>query len=391
MKCLPHRQAAARDHGRFIGRLPVTVNDDDLVAERGAEAGVLVAVDADVGTHVIAAADFRPPVTKPGPVAGHAAAHDGDQASARLESQEGLLDVAGSEGGAVSVDSASGGREGRVHHDGMISFFQGEEIVETFGIECRRLESLQGEQLTPAWVDFIGVYVCSKEPGENRNIARSGTRLQDRHSGAECGCFDDHEGLGRRRAELLKLNLRLVTSGLDGQSGLFSEKLVDRGGDVAKVKTHPVQIDVEARLGGVIGVTAVPGRTAENLLGQAADCRVVELDRRIGFQECGKTPSELHERTFRRRKRRDQLRFRGPVKIQENLVRCGTTPAARIGPIAAGPPGRQCVVVVAHGFIDVMGGSRCRVAYTSKKNRRAGIATGDKSVNSVDISAAVAP
>ncbi|MGA2035620.1 MAG: hypothetical protein ABSG68_25510 [Thermoguttaceae bacterium] len=298
-----------------------------------------MAVDADVGTHVITAADFLPPVTKAGPVGSHAAAHNGYQASARLEPQEGLLDVAGSEGRAVAVDSAAGGREGRVHHDGMIGFVQGEKIVETFSIVCRGLESLQGEQLTAAWVNFIGVYVCSKRPGENRNIARSGTRLQDRHFRAECGCFDDDDGLGRRRAELLKLNLRLVTSGLDGKSGLLDEKLVDRGGDVAKVKTHPVQIEVEARLGGVIGVTAVPGRTAENLLGQAGDSGVVEFHRRIGFQECGQTASELHDRTFRRRKRRDQLRLRGPVKIQEDLVRCGATPAARMGPIASGPPG----------------------------------------------------
>jgi hypothetical protein len=109
--------------------LPVAVHDDDLVAELGAEAGVFLAVDADVGPHMIAAADLRPPVAKPGPVGGHAAAHDGDEASARPESQECLLDVAGSEGGAVSGDSASGGREGRVHHDGMISLLQGEEIV----------------------------------------------------------------------------------------------------------------------------------------------------------------------------------------------------------------------------------------------------------------------
>jgi hypothetical protein len=123
MKRFPYRQAVTRDHGRFIGRLPVTVHDDDLVAERGAEAGVLSAVDTDVGTHVIAAADLRPPVTESGPIAGHAAAHNGDQASARLQSQEGLLDVSGSKGGAVSGDSASGGREGWVHDDGMISFF----------------------------------------------------------------------------------------------------------------------------------------------------------------------------------------------------------------------------------------------------------------------------
>ena len=283
MKCLPHRQTTTGEYGRFICGVPVTVDDDDLVIERGAEAGVLVAVDTDVGADVIAAADFRPPVTKPGPIAGHAAAHNGDQASTRLEPQEGLLDVAGSEDGAVSGDSASGGREGWIHYDGMIGFLRGEEIVEAFGIECRRLESLQGEQLTPAWVDFVGVYVCSNEPGENRNIARSGARLQDRHSRVECGCFDDHEGLGRRRAELLKLDLNLVASGLKGQPGLRGKKALDRGRDVAKVKTHPVEIDIDARLGAVIGVTAVTRRTAKNLSGQAVDCRVVELDGRIGF------------------------------------------------------------------------------------------------------------
>ena len=206
-------------------------------------------------------------------------------------------------------------------------------------------------------------------PSENRNIARSGARLQDRHSRAECRCFDDHEGLGRRRAELLKLDLNLVASGLKGQPRLRGEKLIDRGGDLAKVKTHPVQIDVEARLGGVIGVTAVPGRTAKNLLGQAADCRVVELDRRIGFQQCGKTPSELRDRTFHRRKRRDRFCLRGPVKIQEHLVRCGTTGTARVGPTAAGPRVRQWVVVVAHGLVDVMRG-RDAVLHTRRRRMR---------------------
>lgn len=319
--------------------MPVPVYDNDLIAELGAEANVLLAVDADVGTHVVAAADFQPPVAESGPVSGHAAADDGDQASARLQPQKGLFDVAGSESGAVAVDTASGGREGRVHHDGVICSFQGEEIVETFGVECRGHESLQGEQLPAAWVDFIGIHLCSKGPGENGNITRSGTRLQDRHSWAECGCFDDDEGLGRRCAELLKLNLRLVTSGLDGQSGLLGEKLVKRGGDVAKVKTDPVQIDVQSRFGGVIGVTSVPGRTAENLLGQAGDSGVVEFHRRVGFQECGQTASELHDRTFRGRKSRDQFHFRGAVKIQENLVRCGATPATGVGPVAVGPPG----------------------------------------------------
>ena len=87
--------------------MPVTVDDDDLIAELGAEADILLAVDADVGPHVIAVADFQPPVSESRPVAGHATAHNGNQASPRLESQEGLLDVAGSEGGTVAGNPAS--------------------------------------------------------------------------------------------------------------------------------------------------------------------------------------------------------------------------------------------------------------------------------------------
>lgn len=211
--------------------------------------------------------------------------------------------------------------------------------------------------------------MCSNEPGENRNIARSGARLQDRHSRAECGCFDDHQRLGRRRAKLLKLNLRLVTSALEGQPGLLGKKPIDRSRDVAKVKTNPVEIDIDARLGGVIGVTGVTRRTAKNLLGQAVDCRVVELDGRIGFQEYGKTPSEPRDRTFRRRNRCDRLRFGGPVKIQEHLVGCGATGTARVGPTAGLPRVRQCVVVVAHGLIDVMRG-RHAVLHTRRRKMR---------------------
>jgi len=64
--------------------LPIAVDDDDLVVGRGAKTGVLPAVDTDVGPHPVTGPDFYPPVTKPGPIGGHAAAHNGDQASARL-------------------------------------------------------------------------------------------------------------------------------------------------------------------------------------------------------------------------------------------------------------------------------------------------------------------
>jgi hypothetical protein len=56
------------------------VDDDDLIAESRAEAGIFVAIDADIGADVVADGDCCPPVTKAGPIAGHAAAHDGNQA-----------------------------------------------------------------------------------------------------------------------------------------------------------------------------------------------------------------------------------------------------------------------------------------------------------------------
>jgi hypothetical protein len=123
--------------------LPVAVDNNDLVVERGAEAGVLFAVDADIGSHMIAAADLLPPPPKAYPVVGHAATNDGNQPTAAFEPQKSLLDVPCSEGRAMSDDSAPGGRKWWIHYDGMISFVEGEKIVEAFGIECRRLESLQ--------------------------------------------------------------------------------------------------------------------------------------------------------------------------------------------------------------------------------------------------------
>ena len=150
--------------------------------------------------------------------------------------------MASSEGGPVSGDPAAGGREGGVHHDGVIGLLRREEVIKTLGIQRRRLESLQGEQLPPAWVDFVGIHVCSKQPGEDRDIARSGTWLQDRHSRAECGCLDDHQGLGRRGAELLKLNLRLVASGLEGQSRLLDEEFVDSRKHVVQINARAVEI-----------------------------------------------------------------------------------------------------------------------------------------------------
>ena len=55
------------------------------------------------------------------------------------------------------------------------------------------------------------------------------------------------------------------------------------------------------------------------------------------------------------------------------------------------PSVRQCVVVVAHGLVRCYARPLRRVAHTSKKNAREGIATEDKATNSLDISAARRP
>jgi hypothetical protein len=72
-------------------------------------------------------------------------------------------------------------------------------------------------------------------------------------------------------------------------------------------------------------------------LRQAAHCRVVELDRGIGFQEFGNTPSKHRDRTLHCRKLGGRFCVCGPVKIQEHLVRRESACAAGIGLTPAGP------------------------------------------------------
>ncbi len=95
------------------------------------------------------------------------------------------------------------------------------------------------------------------KPSQNGDIPRSGTRLQT-DIPQQRALPQRPRGPGRRRAELLKLDCAW-SRGLEGQSRLLDEKRLDGSRPVAEFNTGPVQVDVEARLGGVVGVTAMPG------------------------------------------------------------------------------------------------------------------------------------
>ena len=110
------------------------------MVECRAELGVLPTVDPDVGPDSVTLADRGPPVTKRRPVHRHSATHNGDEPAARLEPQEGLLKVSRAERRAVAVYSTAGGGKRRVHHDGMVTLFGREQIVQSLGIKRHRLK-----------------------------------------------------------------------------------------------------------------------------------------------------------------------------------------------------------------------------------------------------------
>ena len=94
---------------------------------------------------------------------------------------------------------------------------------------------------------------------------------------------------------------------------------------------------------------------------------------------------EVRERTRQCRELRDRLSLRQAIKIQEHLIGVEATVTARIGPTAASPSVRECVLVLGHDLADVMCPSHSGL-HTTKARQAEGIATGDKAVNSLEIS-----
>ena len=120
-------------------------------------------------------------------------------------------------------------------------------------------KALERKELPSALVDFVCVNVRAGKPCENRDVARSSTRFQNVHARAKRSGFYHDEGLRRWRAELLEVNLVLVSPCLKRQASLFSQELIERGRRVGKVQPDAVQVDVEPGLGRIVGVAGVSG------------------------------------------------------------------------------------------------------------------------------------
>lgn len=199
------------------------INHDDLVVEGRSELGVSASVHADVGTDVITPRDVVPPFPENRPIQSHTTADNGYEAAAGFKTKQRLFNVTRAEVCAVSLHAAAGRRKRRVHHHGVIQPPRPQQVVQPFGIESCRCESLQEEQANPSLVNFIGIHLGSHESHHGRDVAGSRTRFENLHPMAYCCCACSQERLSWRRAELLSIDLILVTPRLSGQPTLFEK------------------------------------------------------------------------------------------------------------------------------------------------------------------------
>jgi hypothetical protein len=263
------------------------INHDDLIVERRPELGILPAVHADIGPHAIALTDRGPPITKSRTIHRHPAADDRDQPTTGLEPQKRLLNVSRSKGGSMSIHSTAGRGKRRVHHNGVVALLGRQKIVQTLGIHRRRLESLKGQQISPARIDFIGFNLGAGQSCEDRDVSRARARFKHIHARTKRRRLHDDQCLGGRRTELLEFDLLLIARRLRGQSLLFSKKPVNCGWRIAEVEADLIQVDVETRFGRIVGIAAVAGCGSEDVMGQSSYCRVIKRGSGIGLEERG--------------------------------------------------------------------------------------------------------
>ena len=225
-----------------------------------------------------------PPLPKGRAVHRHATADNGDEPTARLEPQESLLQMSGTESRLVTAHPPPGGRKRRVHHDGMVLVASGQQIVEPLRIERERLESLQLQKLPSARIDFVRIDLGACQPCQCRDVSGASARFEHAHAGLQSGRFDDQEGLRRGRAELLPFHLVLVAPSLKREARLLRQELFHGDCRVLQFQTDAMQVDVEPGLRRVVSIAGVPRGGAENLAGQFRNRRVIEAGRRVSLQ-----------------------------------------------------------------------------------------------------------
>ncbi len=197
------------------------------------------------------------------------------------------------EAGAMTVKPPAGGREGRIHHHRVVTLVGRKQIIKTLGIESRWQEFLQSEELSPSGVDFVCVHEGTGKASQGSYVASAGTGLKHRHTRPQGRGLDDYEGLSRRRAELLIVNLPLVSSRLPWQSGLLSQEPLDCRSRVAKISADSIQVNVEPCFRRIISLAGVTGCISEYLLSQITNSQIVKGRRRFRFQGNSETNGKL--------------------------------------------------------------------------------------------------
>ena len=113
------------------------------MVEGCAEPGILAPIQADIGPDVVLIANLRPPRAKRRAVHCHPTTDNCHEPTSRFYPQQSLFQVPGTEGCLVTAHPAAGGREGRIHHDGIIVLFRRQQIIQPLSIECPRFEALE--------------------------------------------------------------------------------------------------------------------------------------------------------------------------------------------------------------------------------------------------------
>ena len=170
-----------------------------------------------------------------------------------------MFDMPGAELRMVTLDAFSCGRERRIHHDRVKALLSRQQVIQALGVQRGRLESLQFQECPPPWVDLVDFDFCAQEACQDGEVARAGTRLQNRHTRTRNGSLDDDEGLRVRRAELLQFDLAMVSRRLWRETLAFTQQQLERGLGVPQWQAGALQVEVEPGFGGVVGIAGVSG------------------------------------------------------------------------------------------------------------------------------------
>ncbi len=214
-----------------------------------------------------------------------------------------------------------GRRERRVHYDGVVKLVRRKKIVETVApASCRwaggitgrpaswlcqaraTCESLKRQQAQPTLVDLVCIDLSAGQSCQDCDVARALAGFEHLHSGSKRRRLHEDERLGRRRAELLELDLNLIAFCLPWQSRLLGDEPLNRGAWIAQVKPDALYVDVESGFGGVIRIACASGRRAEYLASQSRHLRVVKGAGRLRFHDGCESKRKLPFRTLTRRR-----------------------------------------------------------------------------------------